>query len=260
MDKNLLEVENLCVGAYFLRTTEQIVSGVSFSIKSGERLAIVGESGSGKSMIVNALTSSLADNCFATGQIFFDGEDILNDGKKKKTLSGRQIVFVPQGGAESLNPSLKIKTQIYEAFSRAGIRLTRDQKRAYSIYNLSRAGLKCGEEILEKYPFEISGGEAQRVVLAIAMCANPKLIVADEATRGIDEKASEVFWDCMDRDFEKSSIIVVTHDMSVAKKCDYVLVLKEGKVQEYGKTCNVFAHPQSDYTKQLLSVCEVCDA
>ena len=257
MDENVIEVVDLSVYACFLRSTEKIVGGVSFCLKSGERLAIVGESGSGKSMIVNALTSSLADNCFATGQILFEGEDLLKSRKREKAFLGRQIVFVPQGGAESLNPSLKIKTQIYEAFSRAGIKLSREQKRAYSVYNLARAGLKNGEEILEKYPFEISGGEAQRVVLAIAMCADAKLIVADEATRGIDRETSDAFWDCMDKDFEHSSIVVVTHDMTVAKKCDYVLVLKDGCVQEYGKTCDIFSNPQSEYTKCLISACEV---
>ena len=170
---------------------------------------------------------------------------------------GRQIVFVPQGGAESLNPSLKIKTQIYEAFSRSGLKLTREQKRAYSVYNLARAGLKNGEEILEKYPFEISGGEAQRVVLAIAMCANAKLIVADEATRGIDQETSETFWNCINSDFQNTALIIVTHDMTVAKKCDYVLVLKDGCVQEYGKTCEVFSNPKSEYAKSLISACEV---
>lgn len=257
MDKNVIEVVDLSVYACFLRSTEKIVGGVSFCLKRGERLAIVGESGSGKSMIVNALTSSLADNCFATGQILFDGEDLLKSRKREKAFLGRQIVFVPQGGAESLNPSLKIKTQIYEAFSRAGIKLSREQKRAYSVYNLARAGLKNGEDILEKYPFEISGGEAQRVVLAIAMCANAKLIVADEATRGIDQETSETFWNCINNDFQNTALIVVTHDMSVAKKCDYVLVLKEGKVQEYGKTEDVFSNPKSEYAKSLISACEV---
>lgn len=149
-------------------------------------------------------------------------------------------MFIPQGGAESLNPSLKIKTQIYEAFSRSGLKLTREQKRAYSVYNLARAGLKNGEEILEKYPFEISGGEAQRVVLAIAMCATARLIVADEATRGIDKETSEAFWACMDKDFADTALIIVTHDMSVAKRCDYVLVLKDGQTKEYGKANDVF--------------------
>lgn len=253
----MIEVIDLSVYACFLRSTEKIVGDVSFCLKSGERLAIVGESGSGKSMIVNALTSSLADNCFASGQMLFNGEDVLKNQKQARALLGRQIVFVPQGGAESLNPSLKIKTQIYEAFSSAGIKLTNEQKRVYSVYNLARAGLKNGEEILEKYPFEISGGEAQRVVLAIAMCANAKLIVADEATRGIDQETSETFWNCINSDFQNTALIVVTHDMSVAKKCDYVLVLKEGKVQEYGKTEDMFSNPKSEYAKSLISACEV---
>ena len=257
MDENVIEVIDLSVYACFLRSTEKIVGDVSFCLKSGERLAIVGESGSGKSMIVNALTSSLADNCFATGQILFEGEDFLKSRKRGKAFLGRQIVFVPQGGAESLNPSLKIKTQIYEAFSRSGLKLTCEQKRAYSVYNLARAGLKNGEVILEKYPFEISGGEAQRVVLAITMCTNAKLIVADEATRGIDKETSEAFWACMDKDFADTALIIVTHDMTVAKKCDYVLVLKDGCVQEYGKTCEVFSNPKSEYAKSLISACEV---
>lgn len=257
MDENVIEVIDLSVYACFLRSTEKIVGDVSFCLKSGERLAIVGESGSGKSMIVNALTSSLADNCFASGQMLFNGEDVLKNQKQARALLGRQIVFVPQGGAESLNPSLKIKTQIYEAFSSAGIKLTNEQKRVYSVYNLARAGLKNGEEILEKYPFEISGGEAQRVVLAIAMCANAKLIVADEATRGIDQETSETFWNCINSDFQNTALIVVTHDMTVAKKCDYVLVLKDGCVQEYGKTCEVFSNPKSEYAKSLISACEV---
>lgn len=118
-------------------------------------------------------------------------------------------------------------------------------------------GIENGEEILEKYPFEISGGEAQRVVLAIAMCANAKLIVADEATRGIDQETSETFWNCINSDFQNTALIIVTHDMTVAKKCDYVLVLKDGCVQEYGKTCEVFSNPKSEYAKSLISACEV---
>ncbi len=252
--ENVLIVENLSVSAYFFRSTEKIVDGVSFCLGEGERLAIVGESGSGKSMIVNAITSSLADNCFALGKILFNGDDLLS--KKGKKYLGKEIVFVPQGGAESLNPCLKIKTQIYEALPKEKRKLSREEKRAYALHNLERAGLKNGEEILEKYPFEVSGGEAQRVVLAIAMCVKPTLIVADEMTRGIDREAIDVFWDCIDRDFATSSLIVVTHDMSVASRCDKVLVLKEGKLQEYGKTEEVFLSPKNEYTKSLILASE----
>lgn len=256
MSEIVLQVENLCVYAEFLRSTEKIVGGVSFSLEDGQRLAIVGESGSGKSMIVDALIGALADNCFATGEVVFDGENVLKNSRALKRNLGKSIAFIPQGASESLNPSLKIKTQIYEAFARSGLKLTREQKRAYSVYNLARAGLKNGEVILEKYPFEISGGEAQRVVLAIAMCATARLIVADEATRGIDKETSEAFWACIDKDFADTALIVVTHDMSVAKRCDYVLVLKDGQTKEYGKANDVFSNPQSEYTRSLISACE----
>lgn len=257
MEENLIQIVDLCVYARFLHSTEKIVGKVSFSLCKGERLAIVGESGSGKSMIANALVSSLADNCSASGKVLFKGVDLLENPKLAREVLGKKIAFVPQGGAESLNPSLKIKTQIYEAFSRAGKKLNREEKRAYSIFNLARAGIKNGEELLEKYPFEISGGEAQRVVLAIALCCDPELIVADEATRGIDEQTSLAFWQCLDSDLSSASLIVVTHDMSVAKKCDFVLVLKDGRVQEYGKSESVFSNPQNEYTKRLIAACEV---
>lgn len=253
MEESTITVKNLCVFAYFFNSTKKIVDEVSFALKRGERLAVVGESGSGKSMIVNAVTSSLADNCFATGQVLFNGDDLLKKRKNKNEYLGKNIVFVPQGGAESLNPSLKIKTQMYEAVRQAGHKLNRNEKKEFSLYNLARAGLMNGEEILKKYPFEISGGEAQRVVLAMAMCAHAELIVADEATRGIDQENVDAFWDCMNKDFASSSLIVVTHDMSVAKMCHYVLVLKEGRVQEYGKTEEVFASPKNEYTKSLIS-------
>ena len=98
-------------------------------------------------MIVNAVTSSLADNCFATGQVLFNGDDLLKKRKNKNEYLGKNIVFVPQGGAESLNPSLKIKTQMYEAVRQAGHKLNRNEKKEFSLYNLARAGLMNGEEI-----------------------------------------------------------------------------------------------------------------
>lgn len=254
MNENVLEVIDLSVHAYFLHSTERIVDNLSFCLKTGEKLAIVGESGSGKSMIASSLAFSLPDNCFALGKILLDGENLLENKKKKKSILGKQIVFIPQGGAESLNPSLKIKTQIYEVLPSD---LSRKQKKETAIRKLERVGLADGERILEKYPFEISGGEAQRVVLACSLCVDAKVIVADEVTRGIDDETSEIFWNCLEKDFKNTAIIVVTHDMQVAKRCDYVLVLKDGKPQEYGKTDEVFSSPQSEYTESLISESEV---
>lgn len=251
MSEIVLQVENLCVYAEFLRSTEKIVGGVSFSLEDGQRLAIVGESGSGKSMIVDALIGALADNCFATGEVVFDGENVLKNSRALKRNLGKSIAFIPQGASESLNPSLKIKTQIYEAFARSGLKLNRAQKKEHALFNLAKVGLE-DERVLEKYPFEISGGQAQRVVLAIALCSQPKLIVADEATRGIDKETADVFLQCVNQEFQDSAKIFVTHDMGLATTCDKMLVLKGGEQVEYGLSKDIVASPKHDYTKSLL--------
>lgn len=251
MSEIVLQVENLCVYAEFLRSTEKIVGGVSFSLEDGQRLAIVGESGSGKSMIVDALIGALADNCFATGEVVFDGENVLKNSRALKKNLGKSIAFIPQGASESLNPSLKIKTQIYEAFARSGFKLNRAQKREHALFNLAKVGLE-DERVLEKYPFEISGGQAQRVVLAIALCSQPKLIVADEATRGIDAETADVFLQCVNQGFQDSAKIFVTHDMGLATTCDKMLVLKGGEQVEYGLSKDIVASPKHDYTKSIL--------
>lgn len=256
--ETMLFVDGLSVYARYLHGDGAIVSDVSFCVGDGQSLAIVGESGSGKSMIVDALVGVLADNCYATGKIVLDGDDILKNPRTLKRKLGRSVAFIPQGASESLNPSLKVKTQIYEAFSRSGPKLNRDERKAYALYNLKKVGLE-DESVLEKYPFEISGGQAQRVVLAIALCSKPSLIVADEATRGIDAETAEVFLKCVKEDFCGSAKIFVTHDMNLAKTCDKMLVLKDGNQVEYGFTEDILGAPKNDYTKTLLQRTEQND-
>lgn len=221
----MLEVRGLTVYAQFAHSLDVIVKDVSFCVESGKKLAILGPSGVGKSMIVNAITGTLADNCFADGRITLDGVDLTNK-KNLKSYLGRKIVYLPQGGAESLNPSLKIKTQIYEAFDVGSLKMNRNEKKAYAIFNLAK--VKLGDEILEKYPFEISGGEAQRVMLAIALCSSPDVIIADEPTRGLDDESKQVFLDCIDNNFSQSAVIFVTHDNQVAMRCDDTIFIKDG--------------------------------
>lgn len=221
----MLQVMDLCVYAQFARGEDVIVKGVSFCVPCGSSLALVGKSGAGKSMIAGAITGTLADNCFSSGKILLDGKD-LTDKKVLKASLGKDLVYIPQGGAESLNPSLKIKTQIYESFDISLPKMNKDQKRAYAVYNLAKVCLD--ESILDKYPFEISGGEAQRVMMAIALCANPKAVILDEPTRGLDEQNKQVFLNCLQQNFADAAIVAITHDKSVADLCDEVIKVQDG--------------------------------
>lgn len=258
----LLNVRDLKINAQFARGEGLIVKGASFILRSGKPLAIVGESGSGKTMCALALLGLLPDNCAANGSAFLcetqDGE--LSDkgveliGMKERAINklrGTRLVYIPQSGAEFLNPALKIKTQIYESLKKAGVK-GKSALKAATVEKLNESGIEHAEIMLEKYPSAISGGEAQRVALAIAHCSRPALIIADEPTKGIDSQTARVFYDAIDG-FKDACLIIITHDMELAKKCDSVLVLKDGEVQEYGETKTVFSSPKSDYTKRLLS-------
>lgn len=252
MPNALLEVSDLSISGIFLRSTEKIVEDVSFTLLEGERIAIVGESGSGKSMILNALTFSLPSNCYAEGMIRFNGVDFLSDHKAMKGFLGKDIVYVPQGGAESLNPSLRIKTQMIEIFKGDKRKLSKKEKEDICLSSLKRVGLDGATEIFDKYPFEISGGEAQRVLLAIALASSPKLLVVDEATRGIDKENSDLFWDCLDGSFSSVSVLLVTHDLNEAKRCEKIIVLKNGKVEGSGYRDEVFGSNANPYIKSLI--------
>jgi len=246
-----LEVKQLNIYAHFMRSVQAVVKDVGFSVRSGETLAIVGESGCGKTMIVNLLLGLLPDNCFATGEATLDSLDLIANGKRKRRLLGRDIVLIPQDGQDALNPSMKIKTQIFEALKRNGARLCRKELAALAASKLSAAGLDDGA--LDKYPFELSGGQAQRVAIAMAMCADPTLVIADEPTRGLDADSADVFWQCVSDSFCDAATIIVTHSIELAKKCDLTLVLKDGETQEQGLSKEVFSSPKSAYTAQLLA-------
>lgn len=277
-----LVVENLNISASFLKGTKNIISGLSFCIERGESLAIVGESGSGKTMTALSLLNLLPENCVASGVASLNCNDsgnatlnceasesatlnceidddatlcgiqLLNN-KKAKKLRGKEIVYIPHSGVEFLNPSLKIKTQIFESMRLNGMK-DKKKMREDAIEKLQLVGIENCPQTLEKYPFELSGGQAQRVLIAIAMCATPSLLIADEATKGVDEKTADDIWNLMLEKFSGACKIFITHNIEFASRCDKVLILKDGVLQEYGASCEVLQNPQAEYTKLLLKV------
>lgn len=228
-----------------------IVRDVSFSVSCGDKLAVVGGSGCGKTMTAMSILGLLPDNCRATGSILWNGKDLLSlPPKKRRKLLGVEHVLIPQSGADFLNPSLTVKRQMSEALARIGV--ASGARKAVMYQLLEGVGFSEPEKVLGSYPFQLSGGMSQRVVTAMASAGKPKLVVADEPTKGIDQSNKEQFLINLDTLFSEAAVMLITHDISVAAACNYIMVMKDGVVEEYGETSKVLLHPQSGYTHQLI--------
>ncbi|MDR0863095.1 MAG: ATP-binding cassette domain-containing protein [Oscillospiraceae bacterium] len=220
----MLNVENLSIVAKLERGDSTIVSGLSFTIGDGEQLGIVGESGCGKTMTVLALMGLLPKNCRATGRACVGDTDVLTLGQKQlHALRGREMVYIPQSGADFLNPSLTVRAHFYETLKRLGVK--RGDWREQSEASLHAVGFHDAQSVLCKYPFQLSGGMAQRVVLALGLAAKPQLVIADEPTRGLDRDAAFAFVDLLKKLMADCAVAVITHDHAISAKCSRVLEL-----------------------------------
>ena len=250
----LLEVKDLGI-AYGDR--EPIVRGVTFSLDRGEILAIVGESGSGKTTVIRAIQHVLpSGGHIAEGQVIFEGEDTQKQTPEMhRALCGTAVSMIFQDSGAMMNPIRTIGTEFKEYLAVHGIK---DEKEAHDlmISMIEMVRLPNPEHILECYPYELSGGMRQRVGIAMAMAMKPKLLLADEPTSALDvTNQAIVVKEMMNvRDKMDTAIIIVTHNMGVAcYMADYVMVMKHGRVVEYGKTEDVIYHPKEEYTRMLLA-------
>ena len=246
-----LTAEGLTVTAKLREGAQTIVSSLSFRAETGSTLAVVGESGCGKTMTALAVMGLLPPNCRAEGSVTLDGKELIGLSQRKlSALRGREICFVPQSGAEFLNPSLKVSTQLYESLARQGV--PRERRRTEACERLERAGLDSPETFLSRYPFELSGGQAQKVVLAAACGKDVRLLIADEPTKGIDRAGADAFLGSVRKLFPSAAVIVITHDISVASGADELLVMLRGRAMESGRASDVIARPRHPYTMSLL--------
>ncbi len=248
----ILNVERLSVNAQLKNGFTQIVNELSFKIESGQQLGIVGESGCGKTMTAMAIFGLLPPNCHASGKVALNGNPLLNLSEKQlNEKRGREIVLIPQSGADFLNPSLKVRNQIYETLKRAGITAKDDlRKRAEEL--LGQVGFDKPDEVMEKYPFQLSGGMAQRIVLAIGLAFSPSLVIADEPTRGIDDETAALFIKQLGKMFYDSAVIIITHNIALARTCHNILVMHSGEMMEYGRADVILNSPRHPYTKSLI--------
>ena len=251
MNDVILQFDSGLITAQLERTKKALVSDVSFCVKNGESLSLIGETGSGKTIIAQAIMGLLPGNVKQLGgSILFEGKALPAPRGMKKLL-GMDIVYIPQNGAEFLNPSRKIRHQLYDSLKKLSVPSATLERTA--IEKLALAGLEQPEALPDKYPFQLSGGMAQRVTIALAACSNAKLIIADEPTNGLDYESKVNFLHMLNNLFTDAAKLVITHDIAVAELCDNTLVLCGGKMMEKGPSKEILQTPRQPYTKALLA-------
>ena len=255
-NKSFLSINNLEVSFFTHAGEVKAVRGISYSVNKGEILGIVGESGSGKSVSTSALMRMVAaPGEILAGQIQFDGKDILSLSEKEMTeIRGRDIGMVFQDPMTSLNPVYTVGNQIDEVL-RKHTDLNKAERKARIIELFELVGINQPEKRLKQYPHEFSGGMRQRVVIAMALACNPKLLIADEPTTALDVTIQAQIIELLKELKEKINItiIFITHDLGViAEICDKVAVMYGGTIVEQGSLEDIFYRPRHPYTMGLL--------
>ncbi|MCD2107583.1 ABC transporter ATP-binding protein [Rhodococcus erythropolis] len=236
---------------------EPAVSGVSFTVGRGEVVAVVGESGSGKSTTAHAILGLLAGSGHITGgSVEFEGERIDSYSDRAwQRIRGARIGLVPQDPTTSLNPVTRIGDQVAEVLRIHGL-ADRRTARLDAVDVLERAGIDRPEIRARQYPHELSGGMRQRVLIGIALVANPALIIADEPTSALDVTVQRRILDHLDERIAESgaAVLLITHDLGVAAdRADRILVMQGGRIVESGRTADILGDPRDEYTKKLLN-------
>ncbi len=256
--ENILSIKNLDITFRTNAGDIHAIRGVDFYLPRGKTVALVGESGSGKSVTMKAVTGLLDQNAVInSGQIFFGDVDLLTLSKKdlRQKINGQQIAMVFQDPMTSLDPTMTIGEQIMEGmFLHKKISADDARKRAVELLNL--VGIAEAERRMKNYPHQLSGGMRQRVVIAIALSCEPKILICDEPTTALDVTVQARILNLI-KDIQAEmnlSVIYITHDLGVvAKVADFVNVMYAGKVIEIGTADEIFYDPRHPYTWGLLS-------
>lgn len=252
----MLSVKDLSVAFQTRKGQVDAVRGISFDLAPGETLGIVGESGSGKSVTSYALMRILdAGGRISAGDVTWNGQDLRAASESAmRQVRGREISMIFQNPRAALNPIRKVGHQIEDVLRQHG-RATRKDAQAKAIEALEAVKIREAAERYHAYPFELSGGMCQRIVIAIALACDPKLMIADEPTTGLDITTQKAVMDLMGELIRERgmSFIVITHDLGLAAEySDRLAVMKDGQIVEAGPSARLFANPQHPYTRKLV--------
>ena len=256
-EKKLLEVENLKVSFFTPAGEVKAVGGISYSLNYGEVIGIVGESGSGKSVEAFALMGILDEpGKIIGGSVKFEGRNILDlSSKELEQIRGRRISMIFQNPMDSLNPVYTIGNQLAGVLRKHKPELSSIEARERALEMLRLVGITNPERRLKQYPFELSGGMCQRVMIAMSLICEPRLLIADEPTTALDVTIQAQILELMKAVKERThmAVIFITHNLAVITEiCDRVLVMYGGYIVEQGSVDDIFYKPGHPYTKGLL--------
>jgi oligopeptide/dipeptide ABC transporter ATP-binding protein len=253
----VLEVDNLKTHFFTREGVVQAVDGISFQVDKGRTLGIVGESGCGKSVTALSIMGLIPrpPAKIVDGSVLFDGVDLTELSEHQlEDVRGRQVAMIFQDPMTSLNPTFKIGTQITETLQRH-FDTPKDAARKRAVELLEEVGIPRAAERLDDYPHQFSGGMRQRVMIAIALSCNPKLLIADEPTTALDVTIQAQILDLLERlrEEHEMAMIIITHDMGViAETADDVAVMYAGQIVEQASVLDLFENPEHPYTEALL--------
>jgi nickel transport system ATP-binding protein len=251
----VLDVRSLSVRFLQEKQRFTLVDDVSFSVAEGECLGILGESGSGKSITCKAFMRLLDNSFEVEGSARFEETDLLSiSNEKMRQLRGKRICMILQNPMNCFDPLCRIGAQMEESFAEH-LTLGRREIRAKCIETLQSMQIRNPEEVLEKYPHQLSGGMLQRVMIGLALSMEPSLIIADEPTTAIDSITQyEIVQEFLRIKREsRTSMIFISHDMGVVSRvADYVIVMHEAKIRQSGPMRDILEKPEDDYTRFLI--------
>lgn len=251
----ILKVESLNVTLHHRRASKKLVENVSFEVRPGECLGILGESGSGKSMTVKSVLGLLDKNFQVSGSAIFDGQDLLKESKEElRRLRGSRITMVLQNPMTCFDPLYRIGNQMAETFA-THTSWNAQEIRSRCLEILDQMRIRNGEEVLEKYPHQLSGGMLQRIMIGIAMALQPELLIADEPTTAIDAITQyEILEEFIRIKKQKNTaMLFITHDLgAISKVADRILVMNSGHVVDSGSFDHILKHADDPYTRMLV--------
>ncbi|WP_141432132.1 ABC transporter ATP-binding protein [Bacillus sp. 03113] len=249
----LLEIKNLSVND--TRTEKAILQNLSFTLESNTCLGIVGESGSGKSMTAKAILGLTSPWLHVRGEVVFDGMNLLNASNKiLRNIRGQKICMILQDAMTAFNPLYPIGKQMIETV-RENLGVRKNEAIKMSLDALEKMCIHNPEQVMKKYPHQLSGGMLQRCMIGIAMMMKPDIIIADEPTTALDSiNQREVVEEFRRlRELIGTAIIFISHDLGVVQYlADHLLVMRDGECVEYGKANEVFTNPKHTFTKYLI--------